>query len=143
MPLITHLHNVFTFVKLSPTKISLICCCKLFHISFIFKLNRGTSTITKHAPFREEYGRLHEIRSLIGTDVSFVALTRARNNVPNVPDHADRQSRLFVDQIKILPIRSICPQFHEKILNMPLNTHLNRKFNFKFKFKFMTFVDFI
>lgn len=75
MPLITHLHNVFTFVKLSPTKISLICCCKLFHISFIFKLNRGTSTITKHAPFREEYGRLHEIRSLIGTDVSFVALT--------------------------------------------------------------------
>ena len=55
---------------------------------------------------------------------------RARNNVLNVPDHADRQSRLFADQIKILPIRSICPQFHEKILNMPLNTHLNRKFNF-------------
>jgi hypothetical protein len=26
---------------------------------------------------------------------------RARNNVPNVPDHGDRQSRLFADQIKI------------------------------------------
>ena len=53
-------------------------------------------------------------------------VVRARNNVPNVPDHGDRQSRLFADQIKIWPIRSICPHF----LNMPLNTHLNRKFNF-------------
>jgi hypothetical protein len=51
---------------------------------------------------------------------------RDRNNVPNVPDHSDRQSRLFADQIKIWPIRSICPHF----LNMPLNTHLNKKFNF-------------
>ena len=36
-------------------------------------------------------------------------LPLARNNVPNVPDHGDRQSRLFSDQIKIWPIRSICP----------------------------------
>ena len=57
-------------------------------------------------------------------------ITRARNNVPNVPDHGDRQSRLFADQIKIWPISSICPHFLEKILNMPVNTHLNRKFNF-------------
>ena len=55
---------------------------------------------------------------------------RARNNVPNVPDHGDRQSRLFADQIKIWLIRSICPHFLEKVLNMPVNTHLNRKFNF-------------
>ena len=48
---------------------------------------------------------------------------RDRNNVP---DHSDRQSQLFADQIKIWPIRSICPHF----LNMPLNTHLNKKFNF-------------
>jgi hypothetical protein len=37
--------------------------------------------------------------------------TRARNNVPNVPDHSDRQSRLFADQIKMWPIRSILPSF--------------------------------
>jgi hypothetical protein len=40
---------------------------------------------------------------------------RARNNVPNVPDHGDRQSRLFADQIKIWPIRSICLSSLEKI----------------------------
>jgi hypothetical protein len=36
---------------------------------------------------------------------------RARKNVPNVLDHSDRQSRLFPDQIKIWPIRSILPSF--------------------------------
>ena len=54
---------------------------------------------------------------------------RARNKVPNVPDHADRQSGLFADQIKIWPIRSIdLPSFIEKILYMAVNAHLNRKF---------------
>jgi hypothetical protein len=39
--------------------------------------------------------------------INAIENTRARNNVLNVPDHGDRQSRLFSDQIKIWPIRNV------------------------------------
>ena len=64
-------------------------------------------------------------------------VNRARNNVLNVPDHGDRQSRLFSDQIKIWPIRSIvCLRlsFLEK------NSKYDKLY-FKFKFKSTTFLD--
>jgi hypothetical protein len=57
----------------------------------------------------------YEILSQVSTQIELVApnkeemypFSRARNNVLNVPDHGDRQSRLFSDQIKIWSIRSI------------------------------------
>ena len=115
-------------IKRNITNSCLIKVCVSMHIldfsGWYLKLSAGTDRLVLFSYFSYDFVQRSE-----QCRFSYYWYNRARNNVPNVPDHGDRQSQLFADQIKIWPImqKHICLSFLEKNLNMLVNTYLNRR----------------